>query len=58
MADKRELVRGKAGNAKRRERWLSAFGVNPCAGLARYGLSGSPRGTLFVTILGTFSRRE
>src|SRR5262249_33888780 len=38
----------KGGNAKRRERWLSAFGVNPRAGLARCGLSGSPRRTLFV----------
>ena len=39
------MVRGELGNARRRERWLSASWVNPCAGLARSGLSGSPSRT-------------
>jgi hypothetical protein len=39
-------------NARRRERVLSASGVNRCAKTVRSKADNSPRGTFFVTILG------
>ena len=46
-----EVLAGKAENAKRREKHLSAFPGNSKAALVRCRSESSPRGTLLVTIL-------
>jgi hypothetical protein len=42
-----ETPRKYAGNAKRRERILSAFRVNPCSGSFAAKVKGSPRRTAY-----------
>jgi hypothetical protein len=45
--NRRDSLRERPENADRRERLLSAVGVNSCAGLACCGSEGSPSETLF-----------
>jgi hypothetical protein len=42
----REIPRKYGVNGQRRERWLSAFRVNPCAGPLAAKSKGSPRRTV------------
>src|SRR5271156_4634204 len=43
----RKIPRKYEANAKRRERWLSAWRVNPCGGAFALKVKGSPRRTVY-----------
>jgi hypothetical protein len=47
----RKIPRKYGVNAQRRERWLSAWCVNPCGGAFALKVKGSPSDTLFELVL-------